>query len=163
MTKWIFKFNPKIYDFYGVIKDRSCNNRDYWYYYTIKSIINKRPRARPHAKDIKNGDNFILFESGNNRGIVGRGIVLEDHHFQRIPQQYIKYDKNLRDNNISPEQDYFLLQYIALQDKIPIDMILSNHLIQTSGLIDKFNSRFAYNKITEEQWNLIIQNYPTLR
>lgn len=89
---WYVQTNPKKYDLIKAILELDY---DFW-------RIQSDNREKTHARDLKEGDLCIFWESGKDAGFVAYGHVIKPVYKQIIPDLFYKYERK-KFNNISKD------------------------------------------------------------
>lgn len=157
--KWIFIYNPLFYNFQNASSDPECQSKDYWYYYSYNG---DKKRARGNAKLVNQGDEFLLWESGKNRGFVASGYVEEGHRELTIPRQYAQYDRQLQEGRIPNPACVFTVKYSKiLNDRVTYDR-LKEAVGINNDILSKASRQATYVPLSDDEWNFIIEKFPKL-
>ena len=87
VDKWICQYNPHKYILIQAAQNPELGYLDLW------PTHGKEGRRKPNAGLLKKGDLCLFWESGDNAGFVGYGIVKEGAHTRDIPKIYTKYER----------------------------------------------------------------------
>jgi predicted RNA-binding protein with PUA-like domain len=130
-TRWLFKTEPSVYSYQQLVKDKSTR----W-----DGVANNL--ALMHLKDIKKGDQIFIYHTGDEKQAVGIARALGGAYSD--PE---KDNPRMLVVDIEPVK--------ALAKPVTLAQVKADKKLAKFDLVR--NSRLSIMKLTEEQWDAMIE------